>query len=396
MGMLRCMNTLNSSLYAVAIMSCLLCSFVVRHSGAKPAGQLVYLGAYLLLESLGFVFEWLMLHPTSPGKSLWLGSLMSASFLLGPCLWLYAREITEGQRPAVGSLPSRHVAVIVAGMLLTLPLIQRAHLGPDYADPANVVSPQYSLFIHSTMLLSIVLFLWQTFWYLRACTRMLASHTQLPRPLLARIEQPACDTLRILILVLGTNWFVGLLRTLHCLVLGKDTGLGTLFAFMQVAVTVWAIFALVRRSPLIAPANLPVTANGEEIAPARESGKYAKSSLDLTARNRIQRKLHEAMAQRRLHCDNQLNLRTLCQHIRENPHYVSQVINQDLATTFHDLVNRHRIEDAKAALVAAPDKSVLDISLETGFNSKSTFNTAFRQYTGMTPSAYRQHRLTTH
>lgn len=390
------MNTLNTSLYAVAIMSCLLCSFVVRHNGAKPAGPLVYLGTFLLLESLGFVFEWLMLHPTSPGKSLWLGSLMSASFLLGPCLWLYAQEITDGKRPAVGSLPSRHVAVIVVGMLLTLPLIRQAHLGPDYADPTHVASPQYSLFIHGTMLLSIALFLLQALWYLRACTRILTSRTGLTRPLLTRIEQPSFDTLRILILVLGTNAFVGLLRTLHCLLLGKDTGLGTVFSFVQVAVTIGAIFALVRRNTFIATAAVPAVAGDEDIRPERETARYARSALDLPARTRIQRKLHEAMTQRRLHCDNQLSMRTLCEQIRENQHYVSQVINQDLATTFHDFVNRHRIEDAKTALASAPEKSVLDISLETGFNSKSTFNAAFRQHTGMTPSAYRRQRLTTH
>ena len=88
------------------------------------------------------------------------------------------------------------------------------------------------------------------------------------------------------------------------------------------------------------------------------------------------------MTTRRLHRDTRVTLRALCESLKENPHYVSQVINQDLATNFYDLIKKHRVEDAMTALVTEPDKSVLDIALAVGFNSKSTFNAAFRQHAG--------------
>jgi AraC-like DNA-binding protein len=56
----------------------------------------------------------------------------------------------------------------------------------------------------------------------------------------------------------------------------------------------------------------------------------------------------------------------------------------------YDLIKQQRIESAKAALAAYPDKTVLDIALAAGFNSKSTFNTAFRQHAGMTPTQFRR------
>jgi AraC-like DNA-binding protein len=391
------MNTLHSSLYAVAITCCLCCSFVATGGARQPSRRFVYLGAYLALESLGFLFEWLMLHPTAPGKSLWLGSLMAMSFLLAPCLWLYAREITGSEGLTIRSLPPWHLGVVAAGMLLTLPLIQTAHLGPGYADPGDVAGKARSLFVHGTMLASAVLFLIQVPWYLRASVRILAGQVGRSGTLFSALPAGELNVLRLLILVLLTHWFVSLLRVLHCVVLGQDTGLGIVFASLQVAVTVWAFFSLLRPTEALGSQRLQrvdgLAVNEQDARPAAAEPKYARSSLNLAARTRIQRKLQEALRGRRLHCDNRLSLRGLCQEIRENPHYVSQVLNQDLATSFHDLVNRHRIEDAKLALVRFPGKTVLEICLETGFSSKSTFNTAFRRHTGMTPSEYRSRQL---
>lgn len=75
--------------------------------------------------------------------------------------------------------------------------------------------------------------------------------------------------------------------------------------------------------------------------------------------------------------------------MKENPRHVSQVISQDLASSFYELVNQHRIEEAKRRLRVSPPEIALEIALAVGFNSKSTFNTAFRRYTGMTPTSYR-------
>ncbi|HUG09689.1 MAG TPA: helix-turn-helix domain-containing protein, partial [Opitutaceae bacterium] len=84
-----------------------------------------------------------------------------------------------------------------------------------------------------------------------------------------------------------------------------------------------------------------------------------------------------------------LNLRSLSRAIGEKAHYVSQVINRDLNSNFYELVNRHRIAQAKQLLADEAGQTVLEIALAVGFNSKSTFNTAFRRHAGMTPSEFR-------
>jgi AraC-like DNA-binding protein len=378
------MHTLQSSFYAVAIISCLLCAFVV--SGHRAPKRFRYLVVYLVLESLRYLFQWLMIQPAAPAKALWLGLLFVFSFLVAPALWMFAREIAEDRTPSLRHLRGPHLAVILAGALLTMPLLLRTHLGTTYADPTDIATPLHSLVIHSTMLAAIFLFLCQVPYYLTAGLRLLGNHLALSKAMFSVVEPGSVKTLRLLIFIACANWLVGLLRALYCLTLGADNRIGIVFCALEVGVTAVVVFALMRRT---------TTFSIEDRALSQEltvSTKYARSALDLPARSRIRRKLTEAMSTARLHRDSSVTLRALCESLKENPHYVSQVINQDLATSFYDLIKKHRVEDAMHALVAEPSKSVLDIALEVGFNSKSTFNAAFRQHAGMTPREFRASR----
>lgn len=71
---------------------------------------------------------------------------------------------------------------------------------------------------------------------------------------------------------------------------------------------------------------------------------------------------------------------------------LSLLINHKLNQHFYDFVNRYRIEYAQK-LLKDPTKikwTVLEILYESGFNSKSSFNTAFKKHTGTTPTLYRK------
>lgn len=71
---------------------------------------------------------------------------------------------------------------------------------------------------------------------------------------------------------------------------------------------------------------------------------------------------------------------------------LSVLINQHLGQHFFDFVNGYRIEKAKQILSDASKKelTVLEILYEVGFNSKSSFNTAFKNHTGTTPTTFRK------
>jgi AraC-like DNA-binding protein len=235
------------------------------------------------------------------------------------------------------------------------------------------------------MLACILIFAVQAAYYLRASHRLLKRQSKAARALFSDLQDRELNALRVLIFVVGAHWVFGIARALHCLVLGKDAGYVVLFAICEVMFSLWAAASLLRAGVTAGPEDRQLAT---EIVVSGEA-RYARSALDAPARERILRKLSEAWSTHSLHLDSQLSLRSLCARLRESPHYVSQVISQDLGTNFYDLVNRQRIAAAKEALIRAPERTVLEIALEAGFNSKSTFNAAFRQHAGTTPTDFR-------
>lgn len=173
--------------------------------------------------------------------------------------------------------------------------------------------------------------------------------------------------------------------------LGQDTGLGVYFATIQVGFTLWALTVLMQSTTQFSTDDRRLLAGLKEA----DTGKgpplqqYVKSSLNAAARQRIARKVDRALGEEKIFRCGSLQLKSLCAHINEIPHYVSQVINQDFNSTFYELINRHRVEDAKIMLVKTPDSTITEIAMAVGFNSKSTFNAAFRRHTRTTPTAFR-------
>ena len=69
---------------------------------------------------------------------------------------------------------------------------------------------------------------------------------------------------------------------------------------------------------------------------------------------------------------------------------ISQAINKGFEMNFNDYINNHRVDEVIKELKSGTHHSqtLLSIALESGFNSKSTFNRAFKKHTQLTPIAY--------
>ncbi len=125
-----------------------------------------------------------------------------------------------------------------------------------------------------------------------------------------------------------------------------------------------------------------------ELPDSSTPAKYQRSALSATDLQRIAAKLQQAVQQDAVQRDEQINLLKLAAHIGVPAAYISQTLSQQLQSNFYDFINQARIEDAKQQLIHSDD-SVLTIALAVGFNARSAFYKAFKQYTGMTPGAYK-------
>ena len=120
--------------------------------------------------------------------------------------------------------------------------------------------------------------------------------------------------------------------------------------------------------------------------------KYARSALADDTAQALRTRLQHVMDSDQPFLENDLTLADLAQRVGATPHQLSQLFSQHLGETFFDFINRHRVDAVRLTLSRpqAAGRPLLEIALECGFGSKSTFNDTFRRLTGMSPGAYRR------
>jgi AraC-like DNA-binding protein len=83
-----------------------------------------------------------------------------------------------------------------------------------------------------------------------------------------------------------------------------------------------------------------------------------------------------------------LTLINLADLIDVTANHLSQTINQYEKVNFHDFVNKYRVEEFIKRAKSNNNFSILANALDSGFNSKSSFNIVFKKFKEITPSKY--------
>lgn len=103
-------------------------------------------------------------------------------------------------------------------------------------------------------------------------------------------------------------------------------------------------------------------------------------------------RIHEYVMENKRYLDPHLSLETLGGEVHMGTSSLSKLINENYVGNFPDYINQFRVEEAKKILLNPNfgNYTIASIGLECGFNSKSSFYTAFGKLTGKTPSNFRK------
>lgn len=336
---------------------------------------------------------------------------LPALFLLPPCFWLYVQGLTCMQRWHWQPCYRKHFILAAIGGVIAvcsamLPAdIRYALLVEGQEQVLASVSPLLRYTVYVLLITTFVMVLgWsvQAGCYMVAMLRQLYRYRAQLRQVFASTEQQELHWIVLLFVLVSIMWGLAGGALLYDNLVAPLPTSPVLIPCMTLLL-VWflaswglrqkpgfaALYQTDAAMPLYYVDDTKDSAHAQSSAPVCSSdGKYQRSALHDELAASIIAKLTHAMQHDTLYLDAALSLPKLAKHIAVSPSYVSQTLNERLGLNFFDFINQYRVEAAKVAL-ASTDQTVLDIAMQVGFNAKSSFYTAFKKVTGLTPSQYR-------
>lgn len=181
--------------------------------------------------------------------------------------------------------------------------------------------------------------------------------------------------------------FIVLLRSIFLVLFPQFGNFGTkwwyyvLFGILAAYIAFTGYLHLVRISvpayPMVQPPEVPFNQESPSSATQKIVAHLAP----------LKKELRRAVEEQQLYLDPTLNINQVAQQVKANSKAVSTIINQGFGVNFNDWINGFRVEAVIQRCQQGDHHqfTLLSIALECGFNSKATFNRAFKKKTGQTP-----------
>jgi AraC-like DNA-binding protein len=303
--------------------------------------------------------------------------------LLGPVLYFYAyasMSPEKGTNKRMVILALSGPIIVLLGMLPFIFMISPAEK-IALALPSTRDPELWKIAVF-TCLFTTFVFIFYTLLYLVAALKLHNAHRQQLMERFSDIEQRSLDWFRPVLLIWGTVWLMYAVEFSFGAWGWRWFGTGIFLPILEVIAL--AIF--------IQKALNQKVLNKSEMGLTRASqprqGQTRAALLSAEKMQLIASKLEIAMKEDKLFLQENLSLNKLSESISETENHISETLSQFLNTKFFQFVNNFRVEEAKKALQDR-GKLITSIAFDVGFNSKSTFNTAFKKIVGYSPSAYR-------
>jgi tetratricopeptide (TPR) repeat protein len=118
--------------------------------------------------------------------------------------------------------------------------------------------------------------------------------------------------------------------------------------------------------------------------------KYKSSALDDEKKEELINCLLDLIDKEKIYLDSNLTIDIMSDKLDTNKTYLSQTINATFNKNFSNFINEYRVKDARKILISEEAKryTIEGIAKKVGFNSRTTFLTAFKKYTGLAPAHF--------
>ena len=299
-------------------------------------------------------------------------------FLGAPLLFLYVRTLIKG-RSEFGTKDLLHFIPFGLCLLYLTPFYFQTSAAKLFSVGSHFYFWQRWSYVRSaTLIVQFIIYLSLIAWMLVAYTRRLKRQV-------SPADKSVIFQVRFLLASLTALWVIGALKFVLTSINPAYDDIAAIDLLVPASLSVF-VYAMgyigLRRPELL---------TGREDSPPSPR-RYEKSTLTLKRADTYLQRLLNVMNTDKPYMDGGLTLQKLAKALAMPPNHLSQIINEQLNQNFFDFINSHRIEEAKRMLVdpARPHYTILAISEEVGFNSKSAFNAAFKKHTDMTPSEFRK------
>ena len=305
------------------------------------------------------------------------------AFTYGPLLFLYVQSMTNPQKK-ISWLASIHFIPFIA--FFAVSVIFRSY--PLMRDLRNFFIPD------RFMPLRIV---YSTFFFLSVSVYSILSFIEI-RKHQANLKNLVSYTSGVITL----NWLKIIsisfyLAFVVLFILGGLNMIGDIipfdpyfvvFAFIALFSSVYSFYGI--RQPVIFGQEVKINGDGKD--EKKETEKYSRSGLKDKQAEKYLEKLIHTMETDKPYLDRDLSIHELSVMTDIPRHHITQVLNEKHGKNFFTFINEYRVKEVISRFndPANNNFTILAIAYDSGFNSKTTFNSIFKSQTGLTPSEFRE------
>jgi len=318
--------------------------------------------ADLTLQMNGVVLKWKFLQIIDDGFFL----------LYGPIIYFYAQGVIFRDF----KLSSGNLLHIIPYLLLTISLL--SFRNPTLGTPEEIITNKLPWQFYSIGAIIYV----HIFFYLGLAYKSLWKYRKVIKNKYSQIDQINLDWLSFSLNTFALVTFISLIHNFIGLAENRSVFMITLVLLLIF------IFYFVNHVILKALRQPEIFAGINQ----NETIKYLGSNLTPDQIEKYKKQLLNLLNREKPFLNPQVSLADLSEKLTVSTKHLSQVINQSFNKSFFDFVNSYRIQEVQHILKESKDDklTVLEAMYQAGFNSKSSFNTAFKKETGQTPTEFRE------